>query len=53
LVELTKVGQNTSISRINEKLETFPVWEAASIEQRHSMLIALAQDIWRVTAIAV
>jgi hypothetical protein len=53
LVELTKVGQNTSISRINEKLAAFPVWEAASIEQRHSMLIALAQDIWRVTAISV
>jgi hypothetical protein len=53
LVELTKVGQNTSISRINEKLAAFPVWEASSIEQRHSMLIALAQDIWRVTAISV
>jgi Protein of unknown function DUF262/Protein of unknown function (DUF1524) len=53
LVELTKVGQNTSISRINEKLEAFPAWEAASIEQRHGMLIALAQDIWRVTPIAV
>jgi hypothetical protein len=53
LVELTKVGQNTSISRINEKLEAFPAWEAASIEQRHGMLIALAQDVWRVTPIAV
>jgi hypothetical protein len=53
LVELTKVGQNTSISRINERLEAFPAWEAASIEQRHGMLIALAQDVWRVTPIAV
>jgi hypothetical protein len=53
LVELTKVGQNTSISRINEKLKTFSAWEAASIEQRHGMHIALAQDIWRVTPIAV
>lgn len=53
LVELTKVGQNTSISRINEKLEAFPAWEATSIEKRHGMLIALAQDVWRITPIAV
>jgi hypothetical protein len=53
LVELTKVGQNTSISRINEKLEAFPVWDAASIEKRHGMLIALAQDVWRTVPIAV
>jgi hypothetical protein len=53
LVELTKVGQNTSISRINEKLEAFPVWDAASIEKRHGMLIALAQDVWRTAPIAV
>jgi hypothetical protein len=53
LVELTKVGQNTSISRINEKLEAFPAWEATSIEKRHGMLIALAQDVWRITPMAV
>jgi hypothetical protein len=53
LVELTNVGQNTSISRINEKLEAFPTWEAVSIEKRHGMLIELAQDIWRVTPITV
>jgi len=35
LVELTNVDQNTSISRINEKLEAFPVWGAASIDERH------------------
>ena len=53
LVELTKVGQNTSISRINEKLEAFPAWDAASIEKRHGMLTALAQDVWRTVPIAV
>lgn len=52
LVELAKVGQNTSISRINEKLEAFPAWNAASIEKRHGMLISLAQDVWRITPIA-
>lgn len=53
LVALTDVGQNTSISRINAKLETFPAWNAASIEKRHAMLIALAQDVWKTTAIDV
>jgi hypothetical protein len=47
LVELTNVGQNTSISRINEKLEAFPTWNAASIDKRHALLMALAQDIWK------
>jgi hypothetical protein len=51
LVELTTVGQNTSISRINAKLQAFPSWNAASIESRHGMLIALAQSVWRTTPI--
>lgn len=50
LVALTDVGQNTSISRINAKLEAFPAWNAASIEKRHAMLIALAQDVWKTTS---
>ena len=53
LVELTSVGLNTSISRINEKLEAFPTWDATSIEKRHGMLIALARDIWRISPIEV
>lgn len=53
LVELTDVGQNTSISRINAKLEAFPAWDAPSIEKRHGMLIALAQDVWKTTPIKV
>ena len=53
LVALTDVGQNTSISRINAKLEAFPAWNAASIEKRHAMLIALAKDVWKTTAIDV
>lgn len=53
LVALTEVGQNTSISRINAKLEAFPEWNVASIEKRHSLLIALAQEVWTTTAIDV
>jgi hypothetical protein len=53
LVALTDVGQNTSISRINAKLAAFPTWNAASIEKRHGLLIALAQDVWKTTTIDV
>lgn len=51
LVALTDVGQNTSISRINAKLEAFAAWNAATIEKRHAMLITLAQDVWKTTPI--
>lgn len=53
LVTLTDVGQNTSISRINAKLEAFPAWNAVTIEKRHAMLIALAKDVWKTTPIDV
>ncbi len=53
LVALTDVGQNTSISRINAKLAAFPAWNAVTIEKRHAMLIALAQDVWKTTPIDV
>ncbi len=53
LVELSDVGKNTSISRISKKLEPFPVWNAASIEQRQEQLVDLAQEVWKKTAINV
>ena len=53
LVELTCVGQNTSISRINEKLKAFPAWNAKAIEGRHGLLITLAQDVWKTSPIDV
>ena len=53
LVELIQVGQNTSISRINAKLEAFPAWNSVAIERRHVLLIALAQEVWKTTAIDV
>jgi len=51
LVELTSVGQNTSITRINERLESFPVWNAESIDKRHGLLMTLAQDVWKIMPI--
>ena len=47
LVELVPVGKNSSITRINEKLKAFCVWNAKSIDERHDLLIALAKDIWK------
>lgn len=53
LVDLTSVGQNTSITRINEKLESFPAWNAVAIDKRHGLLMALAMDVWKTTPIEV
>jgi uncharacterized protein with ParB-like and HNH nuclease domain len=51
LVELINVGQNTSISRMNEKLSSFDAWTAIAIDNRHALLVALAQDVWKTTAL--
>ncbi len=53
VVALTPVGHNTSISRINERLEFFSSWNAASIDMRHELLIALAGDVWRTSRLDV
>lgn len=47
LTELTEVGQNSSVTRINAKLKAFAAWNAASIDDRHGILIELAKDVWR------
>ena len=52
LVEITEVGQNTSISRINEKLDAFPSWGATAIDERQELLIGLVEDVWKTTRIA-
>lgn len=49
LVELVDVGQNTSISRINEKLQSFPSWNAASIVDRHDLLVTLVPEVWKIS----
>lgn len=51
LVALTTVGQNTSITRVNEKLESFSAWDSISIDKRHILLIALSKDVWKTTPI--
>ena len=49
--ELTAVGKNSSITRINAKLIAFDAWTAASIEQRQAMLIELVKDVWKTSLI--
>jgi uncharacterized protein with ParB-like and HNH nuclease domain len=51
LSELAEVGQDTSISRINEKLSAFEKWDAEDIERRQSLLINLALEIWKTSEI--
>ena len=51
LAGLSEVGQNTSITRINEKLSSFERWDAEDIEKRQSLLIALVHDIWKISEI--
>jgi uncharacterized protein with ParB-like and HNH nuclease domain len=47
ITELTVVGKDTSINRINQKLQAFDQWTAANIDRRHDLLIGLAHDIWK------
>ena len=51
IVELTVVGKDSSINRINEKLKAFEKWTATSIDQRQAMLIGLAKDVWKTSLI--
>ena len=43
---LAEVGKNSSITRVNKKLESFSEWNTSSIDRRQAILIDLASDIW-------
>jgi uncharacterized protein DUF262/uncharacterized protein DUF1524 len=47
IAEIVTVGQNTTITRINGKLQAFDDWTSASIDKRHELLTALARDVWK------
>lgn len=53
IAELNVVGKNSSINRINHKLKTFDDWSAATIDQRQTMLIDLAKDVWKTSLIEI
>ena len=50
---LTPVGNNSSITRINEKLAAFDDWTAATIEKRQTVLIGLTKEVWKISQIEV
>lgn len=47
IAELTTVGQNTSINRINEKLQSFDEWSAITIDQRRDLLMGISREVWK------
>jgi len=51
LAGLQNVGQNSTITRINEKLASFEHSDAAEIDRRQDMLIKLACEVWRTAPI--
>jgi len=53
IVELNTVGKNSSINRINEKLKSFDVWSATSIDERQAMLAELVKDVWKTSLLDV
>lgn len=52
IVELNTVGKNSSINRVNEKLQSFNDWTAESIDNRQEMLVNLAEEIWKTSLIS-
>jgi hypothetical protein len=48
---LTPVGNNSSITRINEKLAGFDDWTVEEIEKRQTKLIGLTKEVWRISQI--
>lgn len=48
IAQKDNVGNNTAVSRINDKLIKFDKWEAKDIEKRQEMLLALSKDIWNI-----
>jgi uncharacterized protein with ParB-like and HNH nuclease domain len=53
IAEITTVGNNSSINRINDKLEAFTEWSADTIEKRQGLLINLASGIWKIEEVEV
>lgn len=49
--ELMDVGSNTSISRINMKLEAFGEWTGVSIDRRQDLLAELVKEVWKLEPI--
>ncbi|HEY5041604.1 MAG TPA: DUF262 domain-containing protein [Verrucomicrobiae bacterium] len=53
IVGLAEVGNNSSITRINNKLAAFSEWTADNIDKRQTLLISLTREIWKISQIEV
>ena len=53
IAQINTVGANTSINRINQKLQSFSDWSAANIDKRHEILMELAKDVWTTESIPI
>lgn len=53
IAQINTVGANTSINRINQKLQSFTDWSAANIDKRHEILMELAKDVWTTESIPI
>ncbi|WP_166820083.1 DUF262 domain-containing protein [Thalassoroseus pseudoceratinae] len=51
IVELSTVGKNSSINRINESLKSFTDWSASTIDERQAMLAELVKDVWKTSLV--
>ena len=45
---LADVGKNSSITRINKKLQSFSKWDAEDIDRSQDILINLSSEIWKI-----
>lgn len=52
LAEVTTVGKNSSINRMNIHLRAFDNWNGDSIDQRHQLLVDLAIHVWQTEEMA-
>lgn len=45
---LDNIGQNSAVTRLNQKLQSFNEWNKHSIYDRQEMLYNLSKDIWKI-----
>ena len=48
LVKQEEIGQNTNVTRINERLIEFNDWSIDNINKRQEMLLKLALEVWKI-----
>lgn len=51
IAEITVVGKDSSINRINKMLKAFDKWDLESIERRQELLTNLTQEVWKTSEI--